>query len=88
MMSEGSKSKRAKVAETQLDLVPITNQSSSLVISEITNANKNKLQGSSVSLTGHTGPIFSISFSPNGENLASASLDETICKTFIYELTL
>ena len=74
-MSDGSKSKRAKVAETKLDMVPVTNQS--LAVSESA-TNKNKLQGSTVALTGHTKPIFSISFSPNGENLASASLDETI----------
>lgn len=91
-MNAGNKSKRVKIAESeQLDLVPSTNQS--LIISETSAANSSKLQGPTVALTGHSGPVFSISFSPDGHNLASASLDESICKflifyTYIYEHSL
>lgn len=35
-------------------------------------------------LTGHTGELFALSFSPNGKHLASSGLDREICKTPIY----
>jgi WD40 repeat protein len=31
-----------------------------------------------LSLKGHTDPVFSVAFSPDGQHLASASLDRTV----------
>ena len=36
-------------------------------------------------LSGHTGEVFSCSFSPDGQHLASGSYDKNICKAFIMQ---
>lgn len=55
--------------DPQLKLMEITNSSS----------RSSKLSASTIALTGHEGVIHSISFSPSGNNLASASMDGKIC---------
>jgi WD40 repeat protein len=42
------------------------------------------LKGATVQLTGHESAIFSISFNPTGEHLASSSADGKICEICIF----
>lgn len=37
-------------------------------------------------LTGHEGAVYSISFDPTGQHIASGSFDNNICKLFFYYL--
>jgi WD40 repeat protein len=56
----------------------LINVSSSDMIIEI--KGKSKLSNPTIALSGHEGGVLSVSFSPSGDHLASASMDGKICE--------
>jgi WD40 repeat protein len=83
--------KRGRVGEDDLhdgnstELVTVDKSSSALIVkdsisSELAPNRTSHLQAPTMMLSGHSGPVFTMSFSSSGESIASAGMDTNICK--------
>ena len=72
--------------KTRYDVAIIPNSSTEIVATSNSGANErtSQLLAPTMLLTGHEGAIYSISFDPSGQYLASGSFDNNICKFDIF----